>query len=181
LNSRAFSYYHTGEKDWVVEPGQYEILVGASSRDIRLKTSLEVSGPQPSAIEGPEAYKKFPKGSPVSRSDFAALVGAPIPENREPVKGEYTLNTPVGDMRESFIGRLLYNFMQSQMAKMIDGQEGTPTAYLMQAMAEEMPLRSMMMMGDGPFNREMLNDLLDMINGHFFRGLVSFIGAAIRK
>ena len=84
-------------------------------------------------------------------------------------------------MRESFIGRQLYNFMQSQMAKMIEGQEGTPTAYLMQAMAEEMPLRSVMMMGDGPFNREMLKALLEINNGHFFRGLFSFIGAAIRK
>lgn len=181
LDKRAFSFYHTGEEDWVVEPGTYEILVGASSRDIRLKGSLEVSAQQPSPIEQPAVYSTFPKGSPVSQPDFAALIGEPIPENRKPVKGAYTLNTPVGDMRGSFIARQLYNFMESQMAKMIEGQEGTPTAYLMQAMVQEMPLRSIMMMGNGPFNREMLNALLDMVNGHFFKGLFSFIGAAIRK
>jgi beta-glucosidase len=181
LDPRAFSYFHTVEEDWVVEPGPYEILIGASSRDIRLNTSLEVSAPQPSPIEEPAVYSGFPKGAPVSQADFAALLGEPIPENRQPTKGEYTFNTPVGDMRGSFIGRQLYNFMENQMAKMIEGQEGTPTAYLMQAMVQEMPLRSIMMMGDGPFNREVLNSLLDMVNGHFFRGLFSFIGTAIRK
>jgi hypothetical protein len=30
---------------FVVEPGAYEILIGSSSRDIRSKTRLEVSGP----------------------------------------------------------------------------------------------------------------------------------------
>lgn len=40
LNKDDFSYYNVMLHDWVVENGKYEILVGASSRDIRLKTSL---------------------------------------------------------------------------------------------------------------------------------------------
>ena len=64
---------------------------------------------------------------------------------------------------------------------MIAGQEGTPTAYLMQAMAREMPLRSMLMMGDGPLSRGMLDSLLVIINGDFFKGLFSFVRAALRK
>jgi beta-glucosidase len=37
LTSRAFAFYDPQNGDWVVEPGEYEILVGSSSRDIRLK------------------------------------------------------------------------------------------------------------------------------------------------
>lgn len=44
LNSRAFSYYHTGIHDWYVESGEYEILLGASSRDIRLHMPFHVEG-----------------------------------------------------------------------------------------------------------------------------------------
>ena len=84
-------------------------------------------------------------------------------------------------MGGSFIGRQLYRFMHSQITSMVKGQEDTPTAYLMQAMVREMPLRTMGMMGDGPFSRQMLEALLDMINGHNMRGLFSFIKAAIRK
>ncbi|NLF40092.1 hypothetical protein GX586_11640 [bacterium] len=37
LDRDAFAYYDAAKKDWAVEPGVFEILVGASSRDIRLK------------------------------------------------------------------------------------------------------------------------------------------------
>ena len=40
LDERAFSFYNPYRKRWVAEPGQFEILVGASSRDIRQKGSF---------------------------------------------------------------------------------------------------------------------------------------------
>ena len=35
LDRRAFAFYDVLREDWVAEPGEFEILVGASSRDIR--------------------------------------------------------------------------------------------------------------------------------------------------
>jgi beta-glucosidase len=43
LDRSAFSYYSTAKKDWVAEPGEFEILVGASSQDIKLKGNLELT------------------------------------------------------------------------------------------------------------------------------------------
>ena len=37
LDRRSFAWYDEEAKAWCVEPGDYEILVGASSRDIRLR------------------------------------------------------------------------------------------------------------------------------------------------
>lgn len=42
LDERSFAFYDNYRNDWIVEPGRFEILAGASSRDIRLKTSLEI-------------------------------------------------------------------------------------------------------------------------------------------
>ncbi|MEI6900641.1 MAG: glycoside hydrolase family 3 C-terminal domain-containing protein, partial [Bacteroidota bacterium] len=42
LNSRSFAYYDEAGKNWKVDPGNFGILVGSSSADIKLKTSLEV-------------------------------------------------------------------------------------------------------------------------------------------
>lgn len=43
LDSRAFAYYHTEIKDWYVESGDYQIMIGASSRDIRLQQTLTIA------------------------------------------------------------------------------------------------------------------------------------------
>ena len=42
LDRAAMSYYSSAKGDWVAEPGRFEILVGASSREIGLKGSFEV-------------------------------------------------------------------------------------------------------------------------------------------
>ena len=42
LDKRAFAYYNTSIKDWYVEYGEFEILIGSSSADIRQKASVYV-------------------------------------------------------------------------------------------------------------------------------------------
>ena len=43
LDKRSFAYYNTEISDWYTEYGKYNILVGASSRDIKLKASVYVA------------------------------------------------------------------------------------------------------------------------------------------
>ena len=184
LSRRAFAFYNPDIKDWQIESGEFEILIGASAQDIRLRDTLTIESSQkaPAATSDQLAvYHNFPKGSPVSPKDFEELLGSPVPANDGPKKGSYTINTPVGDMTDTFIGRLLYNFMGKQMAKMIQGQEGTPTALLMEAMAKEVPLRSILMSSDGSLTREMLDGIVIMVNGQFFKGAVELIKAARAK
>lgn len=44
LTFRDLSYYDVDRQDWVAEPGQFRILVGSSSRDIRLSADFEWVG-----------------------------------------------------------------------------------------------------------------------------------------
>jgi beta-glucosidase len=37
LDRGAMAFYSTAKKDWIAEPGQFDVLVGSSSRDIKLK------------------------------------------------------------------------------------------------------------------------------------------------
>jgi beta-glucosidase len=42
LNREAFHYYHPAQNSWQVEPGEFEILIGASSQDIRLQAMVKL-------------------------------------------------------------------------------------------------------------------------------------------
>jgi beta-glucosidase len=42
LDDTDFSYWDEYQKKWIIEPGEFEIMIGASSRDIRLSTIFEV-------------------------------------------------------------------------------------------------------------------------------------------
>ena len=180
LDRRAFAYYDVDLADWRVETGAFEILVGASSRDIRLSATVQVESSQP--IPPPvdrgslATYYDFPRGTPISQGNFETLLGKPVPANVGAVKGEYTINTPLGDMTDSFIGRQLGAIAGKQIQKMIaEVDEDSPITLLMMAEAREAPLRAMLMVSDGSITREMLDALLVMINGKFFKGLVSLI------
>ncbi|MBQ4268108.1 MAG: InlB B-repeat-containing protein, partial [Clostridia bacterium] len=43
-NDRSYAVWSVAANDWVIEPGQYDILVGASSTDIRLCATVEKCG-----------------------------------------------------------------------------------------------------------------------------------------
>ncbi|MBN1397504.1 MAG: glycoside hydrolase family 3 C-terminal domain-containing protein [Bacteroidetes bacterium] len=44
LNEQAFNFYNPDKKQWVTEPGEFNILVGSSSKDIRLKKKIMILG-----------------------------------------------------------------------------------------------------------------------------------------
>jgi len=183
LGPRAFAFYDAGSNEWVVEEGDFEILVGASSRDIRLIAPLHLADRHgtisPADRTKLSAYYNLSSEQRFTQLDFEALLGHPVPPNVGPQKGSYTLNTPIGEMRESFIGRQLFRMLKGQLGKMIKGQEDSVMGLLLRSMIQEMPLRSMLMMG-GPLNRPKLEALLLMINGHYFKGLVAFLRAGSR-
>jgi len=178
LGPRAFAYYDAGSQGWVVEPGAFEILIGASSRDIRLQATVTmqegsgtVSPVDPSQLP---SYFVPAKGREFSLAEFETLLGHPVPLNLPTAKGQYTLNTPLIEMQTSWIGRQFYKMVGKNIKKMIEGNEDSPEGLLIAAMVSEMPLRTMLMMG-GPLDRKKLEALVLMMNGKFFKGLIGMI------
>lgn len=176
LGRRAFAFYDCRQSDWIVEAGQFEILVGASSRDIRLRATIDLEGEQLEISTGEKAglaaYLNPSQDEEITREDFAALLGRHLQQQDGPRKGEYTLNTPVCELRGSLAGLLFIRIVESQIRKMIRGKEETPTALLLCEMITQMPLRGLLMQG-GILTRSRLEALLLIFNGHTLKGLKS--------
>lgn len=185
LDRRAFSFYDVGKKDWILEAGDFEILVGASSQDIRLATTLRLDSDQQASAYADKAalapYFSVTR-APIPREAFAALHGKPLPENATPQKGNYTLNTPFGDMSDSWLARQLLNLMNVQVKKMVGGDDpDNPLLAMVENMLKEMPLRAMLMMSNGALNRPKLEALLMMINGKGLRGFGALLKSLVKK
>ena len=175
LDKRACAFYDTESKDWVVESGTFEILVGASSRDIRLRAKMDVRGnTMGSSVPQPVVYTQFPLDARVSKGDFETLLGNAVPENERGPK-PYTLNTPIVDMRDSFIGRILEKNIRKQIEEMAGGQTHSPTWLMMESSALESPLRVLIMFSGGVLRRETLEGLLHLANGKVWKGIKAFI------
>ncbi len=58
LDKRSFAYYNVDIKDWYVETGDFEILVGSSSRDIQLKETIKVNSTT-------KIKKRFTRNTPI--------------------------------------------------------------------------------------------------------------------
>ena len=185
LERRAFAYYSTGLKDWHVESGQYQILIGASSRDIRCQGEVQIDSSQADVPVAERdklsAYTNFPADAKISQNDFEKLLGRAVPSNQALEKGTYTLNTPLGDMSGSFIGRQLLKMMEKQIANMVKDDPDSATALMMRSMVNGIPLRAILMMGGDNLNREMLDGLLVMLNGNSTKGLIALLKAVRNK
>jgi beta-glucosidase len=185
LTRRAFAFFDPMRGDWVVEAGAFDILVGASSQDIRLRATVEVSAPEPAVAaagsEMPAAYLRLSKGRPVSREEFESLLGHPVPANEADAKGQYSVNTPLEDLHGSLLGRLLNRLLRQQMDKQVAGLEHSPTGLLMRAIVREGPLRWMLMARDRRINNATLNALVMMLNGNTLAGVAAMSKALSGK
>lgn len=116
LDEHAFAFYHIGEKRWVIEPGEYEVRVGASSRDIRLSRQTSIIGEK---IENPydeKLIKPYLSGAvhDVSSADFANLYGKPLPEPLWNRNAELGMNDTVAQGRyRGGVGRLINGLLMA--------------------------------------------------------------------
>ncbi|MEL7644874.1 MAG: glycoside hydrolase family 3 C-terminal domain-containing protein [Anaerolineaceae bacterium] len=179
LDPRAFAFFDAQSCRWVSEAGGFEILVGASSRDIRLRAVVArpASGmAHPRGTARLEAYLHPTQAAGFPRESFEELLGSPLPPNLPDEKGQFSLNTPLADMKGTLIGAYLFRAFEKGMQKMNGPEKDTPTSKMMNAMPQEMPLRTALMMGGG-ISREKLLALVTMMNGKFFKGLRAFLKA----
>jgi len=74
LGKRAFAYYNESLHDWHVESGEYEIEIGASSRDIRLKGTIYLI----STVEVPVIFTQYSTIGQVTKTERGRYVLDPV-------------------------------------------------------------------------------------------------------
>lgn len=114
LNERAFAYYNTKLADWYVEPGDYCICVGSSSRDIRLNAEIRLDNPVSAEPEfTAEQLPGYFSGDPaaITAQEFEILYGSKLPASEKPKNAPLTLRNTLEDCLETKWGGRIYKFL----------------------------------------------------------------------
>ena len=165
--------------EFVVEDGKYEIYVGGSSRDIYLNSSFKISGVNLAPSLYDEIYFKFLKAGDVSKDDFEKLINRKIPEYI-PGKKPYTMETPIRDF-STFFGKMFIrsiikpglrqikraNQIEDPLSRARERKGGLFTSKVM----INNSLRSYAFSSSGGFLYNKAEAILELANGHLFRGL----------
>lgn len=177
LNARSFAIYDTVSCDWVVPSGVYQILVGASSRDIRLQADVKVHGqPVPSATRTMPRWYVELNGKP-NQADFEVLLGHTIEPVKALRKGEYTLECSFQDMAAgSWIIRQVIKGIEGAIGKSVGGIDySNPTFRLMMAGATGTPLKNLSLVSPESMPRHITTGLVHLANGRILKGLFAMI------
>ncbi len=173
LSKRAFAFYNVNINDWCVESGEFSILIGASSADIRLSETVNVKA---EAVEIPDYSAAAPAYytgdvQNVSTEQFVAVLGRELPP------ANYDPNRPLGicDTFESCShtknGQKMYNLLKALI----------PAGFA-QAIALQTPFRDFISMSGGVFSEQMADGLVKLLSGEKggVRKIIKGIPAALK-
>lgn len=163
LGKRAFAFYNVNINDWCVESGEFDILVGASSKDIKLSETLNVESTV--KVEIPDYRKTAPNYyndiTAITRDDFAAVYGELPKEDRDLEKmiDKYCC---LDDASHTKWGGKICRLIIKIMSK--NGSESNGDGKMLAAMATQIPVRNFMAMSMGVMSPKMLDGLLMILN-----------------
>ncbi|WP_343082702.1 glycoside hydrolase family 3 C-terminal domain-containing protein [Blautia producta] len=174
FDDKTFRYWNIRTNKWEVEMGTYQIMVGASVSDIRLVKELEVEGTTSAYPYNPAELPYYYTGiiQQISNQEFETLLGHPIPDGKW--SGELGINDAVCQMyyAKSALARFIYKILTDRKLK----NEATGKPDLNLLFQYNIPFRAIAKMTGGMVSMDMVNGAVEIVNGHFFRGMGKVIG-----
>lgn len=176
LDKRAFSYYNIEVKDWVVETGDYEILIGASSQDIRLKKKVLVISNK--EIKSPYHKDKLPSYYDLNlgfnEEEFSLLYGKTLEKKNFYRKRPFNYNSTFHDIRRTLIGKL-FIFGVKQYIKKTTKDKSARVMMINSLM--DLPYRMFVNFGGNMFSKDLADGLLLIFNRSYIKGIKKILNS----
>ena len=174
LDRRAFAHWCVEQQDWRVEGGPFELRVGASSRDIRLRQRVDIAGDEgPFEAVAPACYHHPAHPFEPSDEDFEGLLGRALPPKR--ALRPFHRNSTFGDVRGTVIGGLLYWVAVRKAEQLLGAAEDPQMKRMAEAAVREMPMRAMSATA-GLLSWKLLDALLMLLDGRPLTALRAALG-----
>lgn len=177
LDDKAFRYFNVKTNRWEVESGIYTISIASDSAHVRLSANIRVEGTNAPAPYGALPGYESGRITRISEVEYRDLLGHPIPDGHW--GGELTRNDAICQLYYAKTGaaRLVYKILTHMKEK--SEAKGIPDLNIL--FVYNMPFRALAKMSGGLMSDRMVDDVVLLVNGHFWRGLGRLIGDFFRN
>ena len=175
LNDRSFAVWCDG---WQIPAGSYEICVGASVADIRLRAALTVDGVSLAAPDWQKgSWYETLQGLPTD-AEFEKLCGSALQSDPKPKKGAFTMEHSTMELKDiSAVMMQMFKGTEATIAKSFGGKAdySDPTFKMMVMSGADAPLRAAVLSSCGMFPANLAEGMLALANGHPLNGVKKLI------
>ena len=162
-----FRHWETSRGAWETEAGTWTIYVGPNVEDTPLSATLDVEGTTPPPIDPALGHYLSADVAGITNGEFAVLLGRTIPTAHP--TDEITASDPMSELirAKSWLARLAGRKLHADKAKA--DAKGDPDLNVHFAL--NMPLGSIAKFTNGAVSADMIDAVVEVINGHFLRGV----------
>lgn len=170
--------------NWVLEAGEYDFQICKNANEVILSEKILIDSED---VIYNDEYYNYLYGSygnmiTISNESFEKLIGRKLSEPT--FKKPYTLNTPIGKF-ETILGKFLFRVImfgskfvlwKSKRGKETEDKETKiKNAYFAMKLMPYLSFRAMSFTSEGMLSYRMAVGLVDIANGHLFKGLWKII------
>lgn len=187
LSKRAFAFYNVELQDWQVETGLFDIMVGVSSRDIRLTKAVNIISDCTAAV--PDYRKTAPAYytadlAAMDDAQWTAVYGKELPARERDTTKPIDLYNCLDDASHTKWGGKICRLISKVVGKFGSAENGD--GQMLAAMATQIPIRNFIAMSMGVFSPKMAEGLLMILNDDRstfvgFNKILGGIGGALAK
>lgn len=174
FDDKTFRYWNVQTNQWETEAGDYRVMIGASVADIKLEATTPVSGTTEEVPYSREGMPSYYSGliHEVEEKEFETLLGTPVPDGKW--SGELGVNDAICQMyyAKSGLARFIYKILTGMKKK--SEAKGKPDLNIL--FIYNMPFRGIAKMTNGAVSMRMVQGMVTVVNGHFFKGMKMIIG-----
>ncbi len=172
LNARSFAYFNVKMKSYLVESGEYEILIGASSKDIRLSRKVTITG---LSVASPYTNLKSYRTADVHNipdDEFVAVLGHDIPLATRDRSLLITPDNTLEHASDKGIGKIMHKIICCVLKQNGNKNQNTHIKMMGNFMLHQ-PFRTMSQTSRGEITKEFVNSFMAIFNEGFWKWLFS--------
>ena len=168
LSKEAFTYYNCIDKKKSVSKGEYEILVGASSRDIKLKEKIFLDYKDKNSKENYLDKYVNCEIENITDDEFSTLFNGKLPLVK--LNKKFDMNSTIEEAKNTLVGKIIYNYQTKYRMKKFLKKQDTNKAIRI-TMQMEKPFRNFCKKKKSKQNYEMVKGFVELLNYNFIEGI----------